>query len=36
MANFIDWTVFYYGAYNIHELRLLAEIADALRGKANR
>ena len=31
MANFIDWTVFYYGAYNVHELRLLAEIADALR-----
>ena len=26
MANFIDWTVFYYGAFAIHELRLLAAI----------
>jgi FkbM family methyltransferase len=31
MANFIDWTVFYYGAYAVHELHLLAGIAEALR-----
>jgi FkbM family methyltransferase len=31
MTNFIDWTVFYYGAFNVHELRLLAKIARALR-----
>jgi FkbM family methyltransferase len=29
--NFIDWTVFYYGAYSVNELRLLAALADALR-----
>lgn len=36
MTNFIDWTVFYYGAFNIQELGLLAELADAIRaqGKA--
>jgi FkbM family methyltransferase len=33
MTNFIDWTVFYYGAFNIQELRLLAELADALRAQ---
>ena len=31
MANFIDWSVFYYGAFQLHEVRLLAAIADALR-----
>jgi len=30
MANFIDWTVFYYGAFALNELRLLAALADAL------
>ena len=30
MANFIDWTVFYYGAFAINELRLLAALAQAL------
>jgi FkbM family methyltransferase len=33
MTNFIDWTVFYYGAFNIQELSLLAELADALRAQ---
>jgi FkbM family methyltransferase len=33
LANFIDWTVFYYGAFAIQELRLLAAIADALRAR---
>jgi FkbM family methyltransferase len=33
MANFIDWTVFYYGAYALHELRLLATLAGALRAQ---
>lgn len=33
MANFIDWTVFYYGAYSINELRLLAALAGALRAQ---
>jgi FkbM family methyltransferase len=33
LTNFIDWTVFYYGAFNVHELRLLADIATALRAK---
>jgi FkbM family methyltransferase len=33
LANFIDWTVFYYGAFAIHEVRLLAAIADALRAQ---
>lgn len=31
LANFIDWSVFYYGAFSIHELRLLGALADALR-----
>jgi FkbM family methyltransferase len=31
MTNFIDWSVFYYGAFQLHEVRLLATIADALR-----
>jgi FkbM family methyltransferase len=33
MTNFIDWTVFYYGAFTVHEVRLLAAIADALRAQ---
>lgn len=33
LANFIDWTVFYYGAFAINELRLLAALADALRAQ---
>src|SRR5882757_6367048 len=35
MNNFIDWSVFYYGAFALHELRLLATIADALRARGN-
>jgi len=35
MANFIDWTVFYYGAYSLHELLLLADLAKALRATGN-
>ncbi|WP_433970242.1 FkbM family methyltransferase [Tunturiibacter gelidiferens] len=31
LANFIDWSVFYYGAFQLHEVRLLATVADALR-----
>jgi FkbM family methyltransferase len=31
LANFIDWNVFYYGAFQLHEVRLLGAIADALR-----
>jgi FkbM family methyltransferase len=31
LANFIDWNVFYYGAFQLHEIRLLGAIADALR-----
>ncbi len=31
LANFIDWNVFYYGAFQLHEIRLLAAIADTLR-----
>jgi FkbM family methyltransferase len=33
MTNFIDWTVFYYGAFSVHELRLLADLATALRAQ---
>jgi len=33
LTNFIDWTVFYYGAFNIQELLLLAELASALRAQ---
>jgi FkbM family methyltransferase len=33
MANFIDWNVFYYGAYALHELHLLAALAKALRAE---
>src|SRR6185437_3821741 len=33
LANFIDWTVFFYGAYALNELRLLADLAAALRAK---
>jgi FkbM family methyltransferase len=33
MNSFIDWTVFYYGAFNIQELRLLAEVANAIRAQ---
>jgi FkbM family methyltransferase len=31
LTNFIDWNVFYYGAFQLHEVRLLGAIADALR-----
>jgi FkbM family methyltransferase len=31
MTNFIDWNVFYYGAFQPHEVRLLGALADALR-----
>jgi FkbM family methyltransferase len=31
LTNFIDWTVFYYGAFVVHELHLLADITRALR-----
>ena len=31
LVNFIDWNVFYYGAFQLHELRLLGAIADSLR-----
>lgn len=31
LANFIDWNVFYYGAFAPHELELLGTVADALR-----
>jgi len=31
MNNFIDWNVFYYGAFQPHEVRLLGALADALR-----
>jgi FkbM family methyltransferase len=33
LANFIDWTVFFYGAYALNELRLLADLAAALRAR---
>jgi FkbM family methyltransferase len=33
LANAMDWVVFYYGAYALHELRLLADLATALRAK---
>jgi FkbM family methyltransferase len=33
LTNWIDWNVFYYGAFAIQELRLLAAIADALRAQ---
>jgi FkbM family methyltransferase len=33
MANFIDWTVYYYGAFAANELRLLAALAAALRAQ---
>jgi FkbM family methyltransferase len=33
LNNFIDWTVFYYGAYAVDELHLLAALADALRAQ---
>jgi FkbM family methyltransferase len=33
MANFIDWTVYYYGAFAANELRLLAALASALRAQ---
>lgn len=31
LDNFIDWSVFHYGAYARHELLLLGDVADALR-----
>jgi FkbM family methyltransferase len=33
LANFIDWTVFYYGGFSVNELRLLGALADALRAQ---
>ncbi|WP_035346905.1 FkbM family methyltransferase [Edaphobacter aggregans] len=33
MSNFIDWSVFYYGAFQGHELKLLAAIAEGLHRK---
>jgi FkbM family methyltransferase len=33
MNNFIDWSVYYYGAFSIEELRLLTALADALRAQ---
>lgn len=33
MANFVDWTVFYYGAFAESELHLLATLANALRAQ---
>jgi FkbM family methyltransferase len=33
MANFIDWSVFYYGGFSVNELLLLGALADALRAK---
>ena len=33
LANFIDWTVYYYGAFSANELRLLAALAAALRAQ---
>src|SRR5438309_771746 len=33
LSNFIDWTVFFSGAHNIHELKLLRDIAVALRAQ---
>jgi len=33
MANFIDWTVYYYGAFAANELHLLAALAAALRAQ---
>ena len=33
LNNFIDWTVFYYGAYSLNELRLLADLAAGLRAR---
>jgi FkbM family methyltransferase len=33
MANFIDWTVYYYGAFAANELHLLAALAQALRAQ---
>jgi FkbM family methyltransferase len=33
MNNFIDWSVFYYGAFAGHELQLLSALAEALRTK---
>jgi FkbM family methyltransferase len=33
LNNFIDWTVFYYGAFALNELRLLADLAAGLRAR---
>lgn len=33
ISNFVDWSVFYYGAFAGHELQLLGQLADALRAK---
>ena len=34
LTNFIDWTVYFYGAYTRHELLLLARIAQVLRTRS--
>ncbi len=34
LQNFIDWTVFYYGSFQKHELLLLRDLAQVLRAKA--
>lgn len=34
LQNFIDWTVFYYGSFQKHELLLLKDLAKVLRAKA--
>lgn len=33
LTNFIDWSVFYFGAFSIYELLLLGDLADALRAQ---
>jgi FkbM family methyltransferase len=33
LNNFIDWTAFYYGAFALNELRLLADLAAGLRAR---
>jgi FkbM family methyltransferase len=33
LNNFIDWLVFYYGAFSVHELKLLGDLATALRAR---
>jgi len=35
LQNFIDWTVFYYGSFQEHELLLLAALAHSIRARGN-